>query len=88
MSARRFSDFAQADPGISDLLEVLVSDSTPDRYGEVMRELGQHLARAITSKHPFPADSAKDICVVCTVEDADFLAKGVLGGLQQEGVPA
>ncbi|WP_416056103.1 hypothetical protein [Stenotrophomonas maltophilia] len=88
MSSRHLSEFAKANPGISDLLEVLVSDSPPDRYGEVMRELGQHLARAIASKHPFPEGSAKDICVVCTVEDADFLAKGVLGGLQDGGVPA
>jgi hypothetical protein len=87
MSNRCLSDFAKADPEVPDLLNVLIGDSSPSVYGDAMNQLGHHLALAMTGRDLVGVNgSKKDICVVCTVEDADFLAKGVLSGLEENGV--
>jgi len=49
-------------------------------YRQHMLEIGRHLAESL-----FPqllAAQPKDICVICTVEDADFLARGLIEKLE------
>jgi len=48
-----------------------------------MKELGEHLGRCVVDS--FSAEMSGDICVVCTVEDADFLAQGVINTLEDKG---
>lgn len=66
-------------------LNVLVdASSSVLAYQKAMTELGTHLASAIHKLAPLPSNGP--ICVVCTVEDADFLARGILDGLQGSGI--
>lgn len=53
------------------------------RYREQMREIGKHLGKGVMAE--FDANMSADICVVCTVEDADFLAQGVIDTLESDG---
>lgn len=67
------------------LLEILVDEHTSvDSYRGAMVALGTRLAETITAS--FPPSPDLPICVVCTAEDADYLARGVLEGLEQAGV--
>lgn len=50
-----------------------------------MRQLGVYLGLELTPS--IPMDDS-DICVICTVEDADFLAQGVIEGLEEKGFGA
>lgn len=87
MSNRCLSDFAKADPLVPGLLDVLISKSSPPVYRDAMKQLGQHLALAMKGEDFVGGSSSKkDVCVVCTVEDADYLANGVLAGLEESGV--
>lgn len=89
MKSRDFSQFASADPAVKSLLEVLASPEThSDAYRNAMYELGQHLASGVMKEAGDITSDDKDVCVVCTVEDADFLAKGVLNGLLSGGIPS
>lgn len=47
-----------------------------------MYELGSRLGDTLASKIKATA-SSKEVCIACTVEDADFLAKGLLDELDQ-----
>lgn len=90
MKKRHFSEFAQVDPEVKVLLDELVkpmSEVHADKYRKLMHEIGVHLASGILRDN---ADKlrGKDICVVCTVEDADYLASGVMDGLEQGGIKA
>lgn len=79
---RRLSSFASKSREASDLLDALVSkDISSDIYRSVMQQLGEKLAENILETKSIP-DTNK-IQVVCTVEDADFLAKGVIDYLQR-----
>ncbi len=49
-----------------------------------MRQLGHQLAEHVAKE--LPAITQNAVCVACTVEDADFLARGLLEGLEQRGV--
>lgn len=87
MTSREFSDLARVDPKIKRLLATLVAPGTPvGVYRAVMQELGELLAAGLLHHAESIVRSAKDVCVVCTVEDADYLAKGVLDGLRKGGI--
>jgi hypothetical protein len=67
------------------LLATLVDEgATPAAYQAAMTGLGKQLAERIVAS--MPAVKSRPICVVCTVEDADFLARGILEGLETAGV--
>ncbi len=66
-------------------LEILADTSaTVPAYQQAMTALGRQLAVAIGQRIELTDDGS--VCVVCTVEDADYLAKGMLDELQSIGV--
>jgi len=73
--SRHFSDYT-SDTGISNLARLADSSTNAQDYSNSLyllgKELGNVLAEQITDKN---------ICVACTVEDADFLAKGIIDSL-------
>ncbi len=79
---RLFSAYAEQRPEVKGLLEKLAHGIDTDEYRKVMRQLGDHLASSFSSRL---RSSKAQICLVCTVEDADFLASGVLARLEGEG---
>lgn len=88
MKNRDFSQFAQVDPEVKALLGELIRPSDEvlaTRYRALMREVGEHLASGLLSEG-VDRGHDKHICIVCTVEDADFLAAGVMDGLKNGGV--
>lgn len=74
---RTFTDFAKKTPKAMALLdELLEHKGDVAHYRENMRMLGEHLA---TSLLPLlHMEKNKNICVICTVEDADYLASGLI----------
>jgi len=75
-------------PSTDKLLATLVSERTDVmHYRQAMKSLGGELARAIVPKVTAP-NGSPTICVACTVEDADFLAQGMIDGLLAHGVGA
>jgi hypothetical protein len=82
---RTFTSFAKADPEALSLVDKLHTiQGDPDAYRKQMLEIGRHLGVDIIGS--LPAGYAKNICVVCTVEDADFLARGVIESLEKHGL--
>jgi hypothetical protein len=66
----------------SSLLETLVdSASGPDLYQETMFKLGTLLGDWLLREIDEPQDS---VYLACTVEDADFLAKGILAQMEEK----
>ena len=65
---------------IKDLLNVLINQSSsPETYKETIFTLGLNLGDIILTQ----INNAQDeVCLACTVEDADFLAKGILARLE------
>lgn len=53
-------------------------------YRDAMRDLGKTLGESIVSK--IRGESPSQICLVCTVEDADSLGVGLLSALSEEGL--
>lgn len=84
-NGRTFTAFAEQDPTAMTLVEELPSlRGNPSGYREAMRKLGEHLADSMLPQ--LEAAPAKDVCVVCTVEDADFLARGLIEELESRNV--
>lgn len=82
---RTFTAFAEQDPTAMKLVDELPSlKGNPEGYREAMRALGVHLADSMLPH--LKSQSAKDICVICTVEDADFLARGLIEELESHVV--
>lgn len=82
---RTFTPFAEKDPAARQLVDELSSlKGDINSYREKMRSLGEHLANGILGK--LNSDKVEDICVICTVEDADFLARGVIEELEAHGL--
>lgn len=81
--SRTFTPFANANPSARSLVENLPSlkDQVP-QYREAMREIGSHLASAFFPK--IASLKGRDVFVICTVEDADFLARGIIEKLEEE----
>ncbi len=73
--SKHFSDYT-SDIGMSNLARLADSSTNAEDYSNSLyllgKELGIVLAEQITDKN---------ICVACTVEDADFLAKGIIDSL-------
>lgn len=83
--SRTYTKFANQDAEAKALVDSVASPSVkPAEYQEQMRQLGLHLGSGILET--LPTDVRHDICVVCTVEDADFLARGVIESLDQHGL--
>lgn len=83
-SKREYTSLANSDASARLLVDT-IADSTisVDRYRNTMRELGQALAASVYPK--ILAQDSSDVYVVCTVEDADFLARGVIDELTLHG---
>lgn len=78
------TEFSRRDPKALKLVEELPQlKGNVEGYRDHMRELGNRLGTAITPN--LIAKSGGDICVVCTVEDADFLARGLIDALTEAG---
>ena len=73
--SRHFSEYT-SDIGKSNLARLADASTNVEDYSNALyllgKELGHVLAEQITGKN---------ICVACTVEDADFLAKGIIDSL-------
>lgn len=79
--SRTFTTFAEHDPEAKTLVNELPRlKGDVEGYRTKMRMLGVHLADSILPL--LSSESTKDICVVCTVEDADFLARGLIEELE------
>lgn len=81
---RTFTDFSKKDPAAQQLVDELhtIRDN-PTKYREHMLQIGRHLGAGIIPKLVKNQNSA--ICVVCTVEDADFLGRGLIEALEHAG---
>lgn len=82
---REYSKYSSQDPSgtkLVDELPHLVEDISG--YRDHMRRIGSHLILAVEEElRSIP--KSREICVVCTVEDADYLARGVIDRLEQIG---
>jgi hypothetical protein len=76
---RTFSPHAGAE--VQGLLQRLADRVPPLEYRRAMQGLGTELARVAAAGQ----DPAQSVLLICTNEDADFLAQGVLDGLQAHG---
>src|SRR5688572_17724607 len=80
---RRFASFATRE--IEDHLNALLEATTdPMRYREAMTCLGKDLGRIVVKR----VDRTEHILVVSTVEDADFLTRGLLNELSEGREPS
>ncbi len=77
---RIFSAFTN--PKTEELLDKLVDrHSSPETYRAVMAEIGQWLGDILLAQIE---DEQSEVYVACTVEDADFLAQGILSRLESK----
>jgi hypothetical protein len=80
---RTFTTFASGDARRQ--LDILVDqEASAGAYQQAMTSLGRQLAVEVVAKNPSIKRST--VCVACTVEDADYLARGLLDGLAETGV--
>jgi hypothetical protein len=75
---RKFSDYVTETA--REFLQSLADRVPPGEYREAMTGLGRELGRVVADRLPRTAS----ILLICTNEDADFLARGVLEKLQAE----
>jgi hypothetical protein len=77
---RQFSEYVTNEVKIN--LAVLADTSTsPTDYASSLYALGKELADVLLQQ--FPVDDYQNVCVACTVEDADYLAKGIIDVLEK-----
>ncbi len=76
---RIYSDF-NTDFSQAQLSRLTDKTTVPDAYKDAMTLLGERLGEVVASKI---SDSASTLYLACTVEDADYLAKGMLTPLEQ-----
>lgn len=81
---REYTSLANSDASARLLVDT-ISDLTisVEQYRSIMRELGKVLAASVCQK--ISDQNSSDLYVVCTVEDADFLARGVIDELTLRG---
>ncbi len=80
---RTFTENFADDSNVVSLLNRLIDKNTESKeYGNTMFELGYILGRLISLKvdETFPK-----ITLACTVEDADYLARGIIDCLEKDG---
>ena len=83
-SIREYTPLASSDAMTRSLMDAIADTSTTtDEYRHSMHELGKKLAAGVLPK--ITSDESEDVYVVCTVEDADFLARGVIDELESRG---
>lgn len=75
---RTYSNF-NTDLSKAQLAKLADKETSPDGYKQAMTMLGERLGEVVSSKI---ADSSTTLYLGCTVEDADYLAKGMLGPLE------
>ncbi|KHG40519.1 MULTISPECIES: hypothetical protein [Aphanizomenon] len=76
---RLYSDICNQD--IQQLLETLANKNVkPDQYKDTMTKIGMNLGNFLLSEIN---DKNSDVYLACTVEDADFLAKGIMLTLEE-----
>ena len=81
MNGREFS--AEATDEYRKLIALMFEKNTSvEQYRAAMFELGQGLAALVSDRLPL-SSSKLDVCLACTVEDADFLANGLLDSLEK-----
>ncbi len=76
---RIYSDF-NTDLSRSQLNRLADKTTAPDAYKDAMTLLGERLGEVVSSKI---SDSTSTLYLACTVEDADYLAKGMLIPLER-----
>lgn len=85
MTNRKYTTISKNDAEARHLVDEIADLSIGvSRYREVMVAMGRKLAGEMVKS--FPANDSNDICVVCTVEDADYLARGVVDVLNDAGL--
>ena len=75
--SRHFSDYT-SDIGLSNLARLADSSTNAEDYSNSLYLLGKELGIVLTEQ--ITVENIK-LCVACTVEDADFLAKGIIDSL-------
>lgn len=81
--AERTWAYPEEASGIEMLGNLLDASRTPKEYQCTMYNIGRLLAEKLRVEHKVSA--SKSICIVSTVEDADFLSKGVYDVLNEKG---
>jgi len=82
---RTFTDYSKSDPVAKQLVDELHTiQDNPEKYREQMLAIGRCLGEGVLSK--LDHAGASNICVVCTVEDADFLGRGLIESLEHSGL--
>lgn len=76
---RSYADVATS--AVREMLGQLIGSRSTEDYRALMTRLGEELGTMAAHK----LKASDRIMLVCTNEDADFLAKGVLRGLEQSG---
>ncbi len=85
MTNRQYSDEASNDAEARLLVdEIGQANLGVNKYRATMIKIGEKLGEKVVKK--LSRNNSNDICVVCTVEDADFLAKGVVNSLDSAGM--
>lgn len=78
---RKYTDYATE--YVRNLLNTLTDASTSNEsYQKTMYSLGRDLAEKIVATLK-PCNPDAEICIACTVEDADFLAKGLIDVIEE-----
>ncbi len=63
------------------LLNHLLTTTSPKAYRDTMYDLGRHIGQDIASLYGNPS---MEVYLACTVEDADYLAKGIIELLESQ----
>lgn len=78
---RQYTEYAKSDNTVSSLLDTLANASTgTSLYRETMIKIGSLLGGVIAAKY---GNKDHELCLAFTVEDADYLAKGILDSVEQ-----
>ena len=75
---RQFSGYV-TDAAKVNLATLADSSTNPKDYANALYSLGTELGSVLLKQ--FAAENNKNICIACTVEDADYLAKGIIDRL-------
>ncbi|VVO11467.1 hypothetical protein [Pseudomonas fluorescens] len=82
-NAERTWAYPNEQRGIDMLSSLLDASSPPKAYQDTMYRIGRLLAEKLYEEHKLSSKSK--VCIVSTVEDADFLSKGVYDTLSEKG---
>jgi len=80
---RIYTAYAENDEVIKGFLNQLIDDSTfPEDYRKVNNQLGHCLGQLLINQY---SGENIELYIACTVEDADFLAKGIIDVAESSG---